>query len=307
MLERILRFSLAYRYLVVATTLLIAAVGAYSFAQLKIDAVPDITNNQVAINTSYPSLSPEEIEKQIAFVIETSMAGIPGLQETRSISRNGFCQIIAIFDEGLDPYFARQQITERLTESRGILPPGAEPTLGPMATGLGEVYMYTLSFTRPGERGIEGKYGAPGWQPDGAYITQEGERLTNDVERLAYLRTLQDWVIKPQLRGIPGLADVEALGGYQKQYQVRPDPRRLSSFGLTFADLASAVERNNSSVGADTSNATAKVSRCVPMDVCVPLTTSPESRSTFAMARRSIFATWLRSVLAVTCVSARPR
>ena len=249
MLERVLKFSLEHRFLVVMVTLLAAAAGGYSFTQLKIDAVPDITNNQVAINTSIPSLSPEEVEKQVAYIIETSLAGIPGLQETRSISRNGFCQIIAIFDDEIDPYFARQQITERIGEMRSMLPPGAEPSLGPMATGLGEVYMYAVAFAHPGGQGAEVIPGEPGWQPDGTYLTQEGEVLRTETERLAYLRTLQDWAIKPQLRGIPGLADVETLGGYEKQYQVRPDPRRLSSYGLTFDDLVAAVQRNNSSIG----------------------------------------------------------
>ncbi|MCC6795066.1 MAG: CusA/CzcA family heavy metal efflux RND transporter [Candidatus Hydrogenedentes bacterium] len=249
MLERVLKFSLEHRYLVVLITLFAAAAGTYSFTQLKIDAVPDITNNQVAINTSIPSLSSEEVERQVAYIIETSLAGIPGLQETRSISRNGFCQIIAIFDDAIDPYFARQQITERISEMRGLLPSGAEPSLGPMATGLGEVYMYALAFEHEDGQGAEVKSGEPGWQSDGTYLTQEGETLRTEAERLAYLRTLQDWVIKPQLRGIPGLADVETLGGYQKQYQIRPNPRRLASFGLTFDDLAAAVQRNNSSIG----------------------------------------------------------
>src|ERR1051325_6037372 len=124
MLERVLRFSLAHRFLVVMATLLVMCAGAYSFTQLKIDAVPDITNNQVSINTSFPSLSPEEVEKQITFVIETALAGIPGLQYTRSISRNGFCQVIAVFDDNVDPYFERQQITMRLGEVREMLPAG---------------------------------------------------------------------------------------------------------------------------------------------------------------------------------------
>jgi cobalt-zinc-cadmium resistance protein CzcA len=185
MLERVLNFSLRHRYLVVMMTLLIVAAGAYSFTQLKIDAVPDITNNQVAINTSFPSLSPEEVEKQITFTIESSLAGIPGLHETRSISRNGFCQVIAIFDDDVNPYFARQQITERISESRGLLPPGAEPALGPMATGLGEVYMYAVSFEHPAGEGADIQDGKPGWQSDKSYLTQEGEYLHNEIERLA--------------------------------------------------------------------------------------------------------------------------
>jgi cobalt-zinc-cadmium resistance protein CzcA len=250
MLERILKLSIEHRFLVVLFTLVAAAVGVSSLFELPIDAVPDITNNQVQINTVYPALSPLEIEKQVTFPIETSLAGIPGLESTRSLSRNGFSQVVTIFADDVDIYFARQQVGERLREARESLPPGAEPILGPISTGLGEVYMYTVHFEPPGEdvRAIED--GKPGWQSDGSYSTPEGETLTTDVELAAYLRTVQDWILRPQLRTVPGVAGVDSIGGHEKQYVVQPDPMKLVSYGLTFHDVIEALERNNVSTGA---------------------------------------------------------
>src|ERR1043165_5863388 len=150
MLESILHFSIKNRWLIVVLALGAAILGAVSLRQLPIDAVPDITNNQVQINTLFPSLSPTEMEKQVTFPIETALAGIPGLQSTRSLSRNGFSQVTAIFDDGVNIYFARQQVSERLGEAKESLPPGADPKMGPISTGLGEIYMYTVEFTHPG-------------------------------------------------------------------------------------------------------------------------------------------------------------
>jgi len=250
MLERILRFSLERRWLVVFLTGVAAALGAYSLVRLPIDAVPDITTNQVQINTLEPSLSPVEIEKQITFTVETALAGIQGLEYTRSLSRNGFSQVTAVFADAVDVYFARQQVQERLTAARGSLPPGAEPLLGPISTGLGEIYMWTVNFAHPDGKGAPVDDGAPGWQSDGSYLTTDGERLANELERAAYLRTVQDWIIRPQLRGVRGVAGVDSIGGYVKQYHVQPDPRRLITYGLTFQDLLTALERNNLATGA---------------------------------------------------------
>src|ERR1051326_8248947 len=149
MLERILRFSLHHRFLVVLLTLGAAAYGAWSLAHLPINAVPDITNQQVQSNTIVPALSPVEVEKQVTFPVETALAGIPGLQSTRSISRNGFSQVTAIFDDDVSIYFARQQVNERLAEAKESLPQGAEPSMGPISTGLGEVFMYTVEYEHP--------------------------------------------------------------------------------------------------------------------------------------------------------------
>ena len=248
MIGRILDFSVHQRWAVVLVTLVAAAVGGWSLAWLPIDAVPDITNNQAQINTLAPSLSPFEIEKQVTLPIETALAGIPGLDSTRSLSRNGFSQVTAVFSEATDIYFARQQVLERLTEARDAMPAGAEPRLGPVSTGLGEVTMWTVHFAKPDPATV--RDGAPGWQTDGSYLTPEGERLADDAQRATYLRTVQDWIIRPQLRTVPGLAGVDAIGGFTKQYVVQPDPSRLMALGLTFKDLGEALERNNASMGA---------------------------------------------------------
>jgi len=250
MLDRLLSFSIAHRGFVVLATLALAAIGLHSLQQLPIDAVPDITNNQVQINTLVPSLSPVEVEKQVTFPIETALAGIPGLEYTRSLSRNGFSQVTAVFQDAVSIYFARQQVSERLTEARDSLPQGAEPRMGAISTGLGEIYMWTVEFEHPHGEGAQARVGEPGWQPDGTYLTPEGEFLRTPLEQAAYLRTVQDWIIRPQLKGVPGVAGVDAIGGYVKQYHVQPDPRQLVAYGLTFHDLLEALERNNLSTGA---------------------------------------------------------
>lgn len=250
MLDRILSFSISHRYLVIMAVAGLALAGANSLRSLKIDAVPDITNNQVTINTTYPSFSPAEVEKQITYPIEAALAGTPGLEGTRSLSRNGFSQVTAVFHDDVDVYFARQQISERLVQLKEELPPNTEPTLGAIATGLGEVYLWSLTYAHPHGKGAEPSNGQPGWQEDGSYHTPEGEVLRSDVELAAYLRTLQDWVIRPQLRMVEGVAEVEAIGGYDKQYQVAPDLSRLNSYGLGLHDLLDGLERNNQSVGA---------------------------------------------------------
>jgi cobalt-zinc-cadmium resistance protein CzcA len=250
MLEAMLNFSVRRRWIVLLVAVAVAAAGVYSFQRLPIDAVPDITNNQVQVNVSFPALSPVEMEKQVTFVVETALSGIPGLQSTRSLSRNGFSQITAVFEDDVDIYFARQQVSERLQAARESLPPGADPRLGPIATGLGEIYMHVVEYAHPQGRGAAVVDGRPGWQSDGSYLTPEGHRLTTELERAAYLREVQDWIIRPQLRTVKGVAGVEAIGGYVKQYHVRPDPMRLVSYGLSFHDVIEALERNNVSTGA---------------------------------------------------------
>jgi len=250
MLDRLLKFSIQHRYLIVLLTLGAAGIGVYSLQRLPIDAVPDITNNQVQINTMFPALTPAEIEKQVTFPVETALAGIPGLQYTRSFSRNGFSQVTAVFDDHVDIYFARNQINERLSVARESLPPGASPLMGPIATGLGEVYMYMVDYEHPHGKGAPVVDGKPGWQSDGSYLTPEGDRFRSDLELAAYLRTIQDWVIRPQLRNVKDVAGVDSNGGYEKQYHVQPDPMKLVSYGLTFTDVIEALERNNIATGA---------------------------------------------------------
>ncbi|MCC7399126.1 MAG: efflux RND transporter permease subunit, partial [Planctomycetes bacterium] len=250
MLDSLLHLSIRSRWLVVLFAALVAGVGGFALRHLPIDAVPDVTSNQVQINTLFPALTAAEVEKQITLPVETALAGIPGLQSTRSFSRNGFSQVTAVFGDAVDIWFARNQIGERLTGAAAALPPGALPAMGPISTGLGEVYMYVVEFGHQGGIGAHGVDGAPGWQRDGSYLTPEGERLRSELEFATWLRTLQDWFIRPQLRNITGVAGIDSNGGFAKQYHVQPDPSRLLSYGLTCSDLVDALERNNVATGA---------------------------------------------------------
>lgn len=228
---------------------MVAGYGIYSFTKLPIDAVPDITNNQIQINTTVPGYSPTQMEKQVTKVIETALSGIPGLEMTRSISRNAFSQVTAIFRDDVNIYFARQQINERLSEIQENLPENAEPKMGPISTGLGEIFMWTVDYKHPDGIGALIKNGSPGWQSNGAYMTPEGELLTSTVEKASYLRTVQDWIVAPQLKGIPGLADIDSIGGYVKQYDVEPNLERMIALGLTFDGLIDVLKKNNVSIG----------------------------------------------------------
>jgi cobalt-zinc-cadmium resistance protein CzcA len=250
MIERILAFSVRNRWLVLLCTLGAALSGAWSLTRLPIDAVPDITNIQVQINAFAPALSPLEIEKQVTFPMEVALAGIPGLEKTWSFSRNGFAQVTAVFSDRTDIYFARQQVTERLTTSKRNLPADVDVVMGPISTGLGEVYWWAVEYAAP-DGGAAVSDGQPGWQRDGTYLTPEGERLSDDLQRLVYLRTVQDWIIRPQMKTVPGIAGADAIGGYIKEYQVEPDPVRLMAYGISFSQIVSAIEANNGSRGAN--------------------------------------------------------
>lgn len=248
LIGQLLDLAVRFRWAVLGITALVAIYGAFNLARLPIDAVPDITNNQVQINTVAPALSPQQVESQVTFPVETGLAGIPGLEETRSISRNGFSQVTAIFTEATDIYFARQQIVERLSALNASLPPGAEPSLGPLSTGLSEVLMWSVSFA-PRDRTAQA--GASGWQAGGAFLTPGGERLDTKVARTAYLRTVQDWIIAPTMRTVPGVAGIDAIGGHEKQFVVEPDPSRMIGYGVSFAQLADALRAANLVVGAN--------------------------------------------------------
>lgn len=246
----VLDLSVKYRWAIILLTLIVSGWGAFNLLRLPIDAVPDITNTQVQINTVSPALSPEQVETQVTFPIETGLAGIEGLETTRSISRNGFSQVTAIFEEGTDLYFARQQVSERLTPIGSELPDGAEPTMGPISTGLGEVLMYSVEFANPGGEGAS-KGGVGGWQADGSFVTERGERLTNTVEKAAYLRTVQDWIVAPLMRSVDGVAGVDSIGGYEKQFLVQPDPSRMTGYGVDFDQLIDALQAANLAEGAN--------------------------------------------------------
>ena len=251
MVDRLLDAAVRFRWAVVAITLVVAVYGAFQLYKLPIDAVPDITNKQVQVNTSAPAFGPLDMERLVTFPMETALAGIPGLDHTRSISRNGFSQVTAVFDEDVDLYFARQQVAERLGQARESLPGGVEPQMGPVSTGLGEVLMWSVNYAPNATAKNPKVAGRPGFQPDGSYLTPDGQRLADDVSRLAYLRTIQDWIVRPQLRTVTGVAGIDSIGGYEKQFVVQPDPSRLAGYGISFSELAEALERANVSVGAN--------------------------------------------------------
>ncbi|WP_146029806.1 efflux RND transporter permease subunit [Erythrobacter sp. SAORIC-644] len=250
MIGMILDVAVRFRWAIIVLTIFAAIYGAFNLLRLPIDAVPDITNTQVQINTSAAALSPSQVETQVTFPIETGLAGIEGLEMTRSISRNGFSQVTAIFEEGTDIYFARQQVNERLAPIGASLPEGAEPTMGPISTGLGEVLMYTIEYEHPGGKGAT-TGGQTGWQRDGSFITERGDRLESEVAKAAYLRTVQDWVVAPLMRSIDGVAGVDSIGGFEKQFLVQPDPARLTGYGLSFDSLINALEAANLAAGAN--------------------------------------------------------
>jgi cobalt-zinc-cadmium resistance protein CzcA len=226
MIDAIINFAIRNRWLVMAGVVAFAVFGYFQYERLPIDAVPDITNVQVQINTQAPGYSPLEAEQRVTFLVETAMAGIPKLESTRSISAYGLSQVTVVFRDGTDIYFARQMVNERLQEVKGQLPSGIAPEMGPVSTGLGEIYLYSV-VADPGAR-----------KPDGTAYTPTD------------LRSIQDWIIRPQLRQVQGVSEVNSIGGNAKQYQVAIDPARLLAFGVTLSDLVNALESNNINVGA---------------------------------------------------------
>ncbi|MDH5446213.1 MAG: CusA/CzcA family heavy metal efflux RND transporter [Gammaproteobacteria bacterium] len=220
MLNRIISFSLAHRWLVLIIATGLALLGIYNFNRLPIDAVPDITNVQVQINTEANGYSPLESEQRITYPIETAMSGLPYLDYTRSVSRYGLSQVTVVFKDGTDIYLARQLVNERLSEVKQQLPSGIEPAMGPIATGLGEIFMYSVNST---------------------------DAVKHDP---MHLRTVQDWIIRPQLRQTPGVVEVNTIGGYTKQFHVLPSPDKLLAFDLSLQDIMSALARNNLNTGA---------------------------------------------------------
>ena len=216
-MNTLIQFALRQRLLVVLATLLLIGIGIRAFQMLPIDAVPDITNVQVQVNTAVKAFAPAEVESLVTAPIETAMSGIPDVEDVRSLTKYGLSQVTVVFKDGTDIYWARQRIMERLLEARDQLPAGiTEPAMGPISTGLGEIYQYCLN--------------GDGYSP-------------------TELRTIQDWMVRPQLRGVPGVAEVNSIGGYEKQYQVAPDPGKLTSYGLTFRDVIQALSANNANVG----------------------------------------------------------
>ncbi len=226
MIDALIRTSIERRWVVLFLVALVAALGMYNYQRLPIDAVPDITNVQVQINTQADGYSPLEVEQRITFPVETALAGLPHLEYTRSLSRYGLSQVTVVFADGTDLFFARNLVNERLQQAKSQLPPGLEAEMGPIATGLGEVFLYTVHADSDAR------------QPDGT-----------PYDAVA-LRTIQDWIIRPQLRQVPGVTEVNTIGGFEKQFHVTPDPGRLLSFRVSFDDVTHALENNNANIGA---------------------------------------------------------
>ncbi|MDP4639655.1 MAG: CusA/CzcA family heavy metal efflux RND transporter [Pseudomonadales bacterium] len=226
MLDKMIRFSIHRSGVVILLVLALAALGAWNFTKLPIDAVPDITNVQVMINTEAPGFTPLEVEQRISYPLETSLAGLPGLAHTRSVSRYGLSQVVAIFNDDTDIYFARQLVNERLSAARSKLPGGLEPEMGPIATGLGEIFMFTVD-AEPG-------------------ATNEAGKLITPMD----LRAVHDWIIRPQLMRVPGVVEVNPIGGFEREILVAFDPARLLAYGLTQGDVVAAINANNNNQGA---------------------------------------------------------
>ncbi|ALP54987.1 cation transporter (plasmid) [Candidatus Tenderia electrophaga] len=225
MLAHIINFALARRGLVMAMVLLLMGLGVWKFTQLPIDAVPDITNVQVSINTEAPGYTPLEVEQRVTFPVENAMAGIPKLSYTRSVSRYGLSQVTVVFEEGTDIYFARQLVNERLSAAKADLPRALEPALGPIATGLGEIFMFTVDA-----------------EPDA--VNSDGTPVTP-----MDLRSVHDWIIRPQLMRVPGVAEINPIGGFKKEILVAPEPAKLLAYGITYEEIINAIQLNNDNRG----------------------------------------------------------
>ncbi|MCR8922631.1 CusA/CzcA family heavy metal efflux RND transporter [Dasania sp. GY-MA-18] len=226
MIENLLRLAITRRWLMMSFILVLVGAGLWSYQQLPIDAVPDITNVQVQINTQAPGYSPLESEQRITYPVETALAGIPNLSYSRSLSRYGLSQVTAVFSEGTDLYFARSLITQRLGAIKSKLPPGIEPELGPIATGLGEIFSYTVS------------------------ASADAVQANGQAYDATALREIQDWIIKPQLALVPGVTEINTIGGYDKQYHITPKLQSLLQFDISMADISLALRNNNSNRGA---------------------------------------------------------
>ena len=225
MINKIIHFSVYNRALVLLFTGFLALAGVFAFQSLPIDAVPDITNNQVQINTTIEGLAPEEIERSITFPVESSMRGLAGVLEVRSITRFGLSQVTVVFKDAVDIYRARQMVTERLQGVLAELPKGSEAKLGPISTGLGEIFQYTLDYQNP------------------------AEDAKTRLQQLMEIKALQDWFIKPRLLTVEGVAEIDTTGGFEKQYHVQPDIRKMASYGIHFEEIVAALEKANKNVG----------------------------------------------------------
>ncbi|MEK6578047.1 MAG: efflux RND transporter permease subunit, partial [Bdellovibrionota bacterium] len=224
MINRIIHYSVYHRGVVLLLTLIIAIIGWITFENLPIDAVPDVTNNQVQINTAVEGFSTEEVERNVTFPIETAMRGIADVTQVRSMTRFDLSQVTVIFEDEVDIYRARQLVSERLQLVAPNLPKGVLPKPGPVSSGLGEIVHYSIEAEKP---------------------AQGEERMRQLME----LRTLQEWYVKPRLQTVKGVAEVNTIGGFEKQFHIQPNSRKMAHFGLHFGDLETALEMSNKNVG----------------------------------------------------------
>ncbi|KAB2835060.1 MAG: efflux RND transporter permease subunit, partial [Candidatus Brocadia sp.] len=224
MINKIIHFSVYRRNIIFFLTAVLAIAGWMAFERLPIDAVPDITNIQVQINTTVEGLAPEEIERNITFPIETTMNGISGVIQVRSITRIGLSQVTVVFEDDVDIYRARQLVSERLQSIAGNLPDKVQPQLGPVSTGLGEIYYYAVEATE---------------------VKTGPER----IEQLMELRAIQDWYVKPRLLTVKGVAEINTIGGFERQYHIQPNSEKMSYYGLHFDDIEDALEKSHKNVG----------------------------------------------------------
>ncbi|GIL17064.1 MAG: cation transporter [Oligoflexia bacterium] len=224
MMNKMIQFSVYNRGVVLFLTVLLVLAGIYSFQQLPIDAVPDITNNQVQVNTTIDGLVPEEIERTITFPIESAMRGMAGVQQVRSITRFGLSQVTVVFKDSVDIYRARQLVSERLQSIAGDLPPGAKPGLGPISSGLGEIYQFVIDYKE---------------------VKQGQER----IEQLMEIKALQDWFVKPRLLTVEGVAEINTTGGFERQFHIQPDPKKMATYRVHFGEILEALKKVNKNVG----------------------------------------------------------
>ncbi|RYZ80885.1 MAG: efflux RND transporter permease subunit, partial [Proteobacteria bacterium] len=224
MINRIIHFSVYHRGLILLFTALLVAAGIYSFQHLPIDAVPDITNNQVQINSVIEGLAPEEIERTITFPVESSMRGLAGVVQVRSITRFGLSQVTVVFKDDVNIYLARQLVSERLQSVAKGLPDGVDASLGPISSGLGEIYQYVLDY-------------------------DEVKTGPARFEQLMELKALQDWFVRPRLLTVEGVAEINSSGGFERQYHVQPDPKKMASYRVHFGEILDSLKRVNKNVG----------------------------------------------------------
>ena len=244
MLNTTLHYVLKQRFLVILASVILLVAGVSTWLNLPVDAFPDVTNVQVMVLTKAPGLTPEEIERLVTFPIETQMGGLPDIRQVRSLSQSDLSQVVVIFEDDVDTYFARQLVFERLAQAAENLPEGVEPELGPISTGLGEIYQYAV------EAGYYCTDHKQNWSESAGTCTECNKQLTKSDATLMDLRTIQDWLISPQLRRLSGINEVNSLGGFVKQYHVVVDPDLLIKFDVSLRDIIEALQTNNANTGA---------------------------------------------------------